>query len=75
MPTIAVGRCYMDEVMRVIREEAERIGVVSRACRITPALIGLQDSDLVRLAARRRDDVHFDGRRLWIHGVDFAVDR
>lgn len=73
MATIAVGLCNVDEVMQAIREEAERIGVASRACRITPALIGVQESDLLRLARRSRGDVHYDGRRLWIHGVDYVV--
>jgi hypothetical protein len=73
MPTIAVGRCNVAEVMRVIHEEAERTGSFSRACVITPALIGVQEADLTRLADRPRGGVHFDGRSLWIRGVDFVV--
>jgi hypothetical protein len=73
MPTIAVGRCNIAEVMRAIREEAERTGCLSRACVITPALIGVQESDLTRLARRPFDGIHYDGRSLWVSGVDFAV--
>lgn len=75
MPTIAVGLCNADEVMQAIHEEAERRGVFSRACRITPALIGVQESDLTRLANRPRGGVHYDGHSLWIHGVDFLIQR
>jgi hypothetical protein len=73
MPTIAVGLMNVREVMQAIREEAERRGVFSRACLITPGLIGVQDSDLARLTARSKDDVRYDGRKLWIGGVDYFV--
>jgi hypothetical protein len=75
MPTIAVGLQNIAAVMTAIRAEADRCGAVSRACLITPALIGVQESDLARLAHRPRDDVHYDGHSLWIGGVDFLVDR
>jgi hypothetical protein len=73
VPTIAVGLCNMADVLRAIHEEAERSGVFSRACRISPGLIGVQQADLARLAARPPDGVHYDGRKLWIRGVDYAV--
>jgi hypothetical protein len=75
MPTIAVGLQNIAEVMTAIHAEADRCGAVSRACLITPALIGVQESDLERLAHCPRAGVHYDGRRLWIGGVDFSVDR
>jgi hypothetical protein len=75
MPTVAVGFLNIREVMDAIHEEAERAGSVSRACLISPCLIGLQESDLARLAGSPRAGVHYDGQRLWVHGLDFAVQR
>jgi hypothetical protein len=75
MPTIAVGMINVREVMAAIQEEAARFGLFSRACLITPGLIGVQESDLERLAGRPRGDVHYDGIRLWIRGVDYGVRR
>ncbi|HEY6794177.1 MAG TPA: hypothetical protein VI248_05800 [Kineosporiaceae bacterium] len=75
MPTVAVGCLNIRDVMDAIRQEADRAGLCSRACLISPCLIGLQDSDLARLTARPRSDVHYDGHRLWVRGLDFQVHR
>lgn len=75
MPTIAVGFCNMRNVMAALQEEAERVGVISRACRITPGLLGVQETDLRRLASRPRTGVYYDGRNPWIGGVDYTVHR
>jgi hypothetical protein len=75
MPTIAVGLLNIDTVMRAIHEEAERFGAFSRACLISPGLIGVQEIDLDRLARRPRTGVHYDGSKLWIGSVDFFVRR
>jgi len=73
MPTVAVGLLNVKEVMAAIREEAERLGEFSRACLISPGLIGLTEIDLARLATRARTEVHYDGRAVWVHGVDCHV--
>jgi len=73
MPTIAVGLLIAREVLAALHEEAQRSGERSRACLVTPCLIAVAERDLARLAARPRGDVHYDGRRLWVHGVDWHV--
>ncbi len=75
MPTIAVGLLNAGAVMRALQEEAERLGELSRACLISPCLIAASEHDLARLAVRPRHDVHYDGRTLWVHGLDCLVER
>lgn len=74
MPAIATGVQYRESLLRAARAAADAAGVRSTATVVTPALVALSEADLLRLVATDgRRDVYYDGRVVWIDGIDFRV--
>jgi hypothetical protein len=76
VPAIATGVQYREALLRAAHAVADAAGVRSTATVVTPALVALSEADLLRLAATGgRRDVYYDGRVVWIDGIDFRVQR
>jgi hypothetical protein len=78
VPAIATGALYREALLRAARAAADAAGVRSTATVVTPALVALSEADLLRLGAGDgrgdgRGDVYYDGRVVWIDGIDFRV--
>lgn len=74
MPHVETGVEFADVLLHAVHDEAEARGVETHAQAVTPALVSLDDADLGLLAGRGEESpVRYDGRVLWINGVDFSV--